>query len=278
MISTQVLKIKDRDKRVGRIQAKVSSAAELKKVEAIKARDGRVGRVEMRSASAEEASCAVAVEGDHRVTVMTANVSEALEADAMPEVARSVVRSIRRDVIEAAEAAGLDVYALDAATILASGKARRAAYRKVLRDASVRGIPDRRSAFAKKQACWRQIRRLRRVLRSFFDDRAADEARKPWVCEVGVGAVDRVVPLPDKLLPLHDETTAWLNRIESVLRLRTGARFSKKMLERLITEEAMFIHRGAADGEFPCRNHPTTRAPSESSKTTRPYSFSVPRR
>ena len=42
LISTQVLEIKDRDPRVGRIEADVSSAAELKKVEAIKARDGRV--------------------------------------------------------------------------------------------------------------------------------------------------------------------------------------------------------------------------------------------
>ena len=45
LISTQVLTIKTRDPRVGRIEVVVSSAAELEKVKAIKARDDRVNHI-----------------------------------------------------------------------------------------------------------------------------------------------------------------------------------------------------------------------------------------
>ena len=47
----------------------LSSAAELEKVLAIKQRDSRVGKVDSILSSTAEATKAVAVKGDHRVTV-----------------------------------------------------------------------------------------------------------------------------------------------------------------------------------------------------------------
>ena len=137
-------------------------------------------------------------------------------------------------------------------------RAARLAYRAEIARASDMGVADSRSWAEKLRDFSRRVVPLREILETFFAERAADGAKKPWICEAGVGSWDRCEPEEGRLLPRYDETTAFLNRLESVLRLANGSRFSKRMLERLIEERAMFIYVGARDSDRQCRNQPMT--------------------